>query len=208
MEKIQVQIEAGKATRGIFARPLVLVTLSAVLITSVLAILFETNQSSIEFGQSSTAVTACGYMGGQNSATLTPSSSYLSGDGTGASFTLTGLNIAFTGTACNGNVLAVTFIDGSGNPINVDGTGVTTIEIDNVTGNNGSALGDLVAGNDVKYCQSDGSGCNVVTSGGISATNSLNSNSGLDVLLGLSSLNIDAGAVAHIVLQTYAGFTS
>jgi len=207
MEKIQVQVEAGKATRGIFARPLVLVTLSAVLITSVLAILFETNQSSIEFGQSSTAVTTCGYIAGQNSATLTPSSSYVSGDGTQATFTLTGLNITFTGTACNNNVLAVTFIDADGNPINVDGTGVTTIEINNVTGNNGSALGDLVAGNDVKYCQGDGSGCNVVTSG-ISATNSLNNNSGLNVLLGLSSLNIDAGTVAHIVLQTYAGFTS
>jgi hypothetical protein len=207
MEKIQVQIEAGKATRGIFARPLVLVTLSAVLITSVLAILFETNQSTIEFGQSSTSVTTCGYMAGQNSATLTPSSSYVSGDGSQATFTLTGLNITFTGTACNNNVLAVTFIDADGNPINVGGTGVTTIEINNVTGSNGSAQGDLVAGNDVKYCQGDGSGCSVVTSG-ISATNSLNNNSGLNVLLGLSSLNIDAGTVAHIVLQTYAGFTS
>jgi hypothetical protein len=207
MEKIQVQIEEGKASRGIFARPLVLVTLSAVLVTSVLAILFETNQSTIEFGQSSTAVTTCGYIAGQNSATLTPSSIYNTGDGTQATFTLTGLNITFTGSACNDNVLAVTFVDASGNPISVDGSNDTTIEIRNVTGQNGSALGDLVAGNDVKFCQGDGSACNVVTSG-ISATNSMNNNSGLNVLLGLSSLNIDAGTVAHIVLQTYAGFTS
>jgi len=206
MEKIQVQIENGKPSRGLFARPLVLVTLSAVLVTGVLAILFETNQSNIEFGQSATQVQSCAYVNG-NYVTITPSSSYVSGDYDSAVFNLTGLNMTFDNTGCAGDVLAVTFVNPDGTLLAVDGS-LTTIEIkDGVNPSSAAALGDLVSANDVEFCATDGSSCVAASSHNITVTNS---SGGQIVKVGLANLNptVDAGSVKHVVLQTYGGFTS
>ena len=208
MEKIQVQIEEGKATRGMFARPLVLVTLSAVLVTSVLAVLFTTSHSAVEFGQSATSVQTCAY-GNGNSTQLTPSSAFVSAlSGSNPVFNLTGLDIAFQNTNCDDDVLAVTFVDDNGAPIAFDSSHDTTIEIDDATVSGSSAVGNLVTAHDVKFCASDGTSCTVATASHISVNNSA---VGKDVqLTNLVSLpnGIGADAVNNIVLQTYSGFTS
>jgi len=199
MEKVQVKIEES-SSRGLFSRPLVLVVLSAVLVTGVLAIIFST-QSSVEFGQSITAVQACGYT--NNTTTLTPSSAYNSN--TSSQFGLTGLQIAFTGSSCNNQTLSVSFIAG-GSPVVIRTTGghdLTNIEVKDDSGQSGS-VADLVSANDVALCTTDGAICYKVTSGLTAA----DSNGAKTVNLGLSSLNIDAGPIDHIILQTFGGFTS
>jgi hypothetical protein len=199
MEKVQVKIEES-SSRGLFSRPLVLVALSAVLVTGVLAIIFST-EGSVEFGQSITEVQACGYT--NNTTTLTPSSAYNSN--TTSYFGLTGLQIAFTGSACNNQTLSVSFI-AAGSPIVIRTTGgnhLTNIEVNDDPGQNGS-VADLVAANDVALCTTDGTICYKVTSG-LTASDS---NGAKTVNLGLSSLNIDAGPIDNIVLQTFGGFTS
>jgi hypothetical protein len=202
MEKVQVKIEES-SSRGLFSRPLVLVALSAVLVTGVLAIIFQT-EGSVEFGQSITAVQACGY--NNNTTTLTPSSAYNST--TTSQFALTGLQIAFSSTSCNNQALSISFISG-GSPVvlkNENSQDLTNIEVIDDPGSNGS-VADLVGAGDVALCTNDGTTCYTTSTDEITAADS---NGAQVVNLGLANIpdTIDAGAVDNIVLQTFGGFTS
>jgi hypothetical protein len=204
MEKVQVKIEES-SSRGLFSRPLVLVALSAVLVTGVLAIIFQT-EGSVEFGQSITAVQACGY--NNNTTTLTPSSAYNANSA--SQFALTGLKIVFTGSGCTDQVLSTSFIlQSTGAPATLKTVGsdaLTNIEVIN-SGASSGVNADLVSAGDVALCTTDGTVCYTASSADISVSNS---NGAETVQLGLASLPdvIDAGDVNNIVLQTFGGFTS
>jgi|GEM_PF-657013 len=224
MEKIQIQVESPNSSRGLFGRPLVLIAISAVMITSVFAVLFYTSNSVVEFGQSITPVQSCAYAQGAGSIVLTPSSTYMPNfSNYTPGFALTGLTESLQSgyQGCQDKVLATMFLDSSNNPITLvtyNGAALTTFQVYNAaTGSQNSNVNigyaDLIAHNDVGLCTTDGQTCYNLTTltdyGTFSASNLGQSAGGDSVSLGFTlSSPVDATAVQQVVMQTLGGFTS
>jgi hypothetical protein len=223
MEKIKIQLESRFSNRGHFGRPLVLMTISAVMITGVFAVLFYTSNNSVEFGQSITPIQSCAYAQGAGSIVLTPSSTYdASFNNTGnPGFELSGLTESLQSgyAGCQGKVLSTMFLDANNAPIPIvtyHSQDLTTFQINNgtqVVSNANAGYADLVAAHLAALCTTDGKHCyklsGLAALGTFTASNLGQSVPGDSINLGFSlSSKVDAAAVQQVVMQTLSGFTS
>ncbi len=223
MEKIKIQLDSRLSNRGLFGRPLVLITISAVMITSVFAVLFYTSNNSVEFGQSITPIQSCAYAQGAGSIVLTPSSTFDANlNNTGyAGFELSGITESLQSgyTGCQGKVLSTMFLDASNAPIalvSYGGHDLTTFQIDNATqliGQVNTGYDNLITPNFAGLCTTDGQYCynlsTLADQGTFTVSNLGQSVPGDSINLGFSlSYKVDATAVKQVVMQTLSGFTS
>ena len=220
MEKIKIQLDSRLSNLGLFGRPLVLITISAVMITSVFAVLFYTSNNSVEFGQSITPIQSCAYAQGAGSIVLTPSSTFDANfNNTGnPGFELSGLTESLQSgyTGCQGKVLSTMFLDASNAPmilVSYGGHDLTTFQIDNAIGQGNTGYDNLITPNFAGLCTTDGQYCynlsTLADQGTFTVSNLGQSVPGDSINLGFSLLNkVDATAVKQVVMQTLSGFTS
>jgi hypothetical protein len=218
MEKIRIELESG-ASRVRFRRPLILTTVSALLITGVFAVLFYTGNPGVEFGQSIAQVESCAYANGNSQMTITPSSTY---NVSSTIFNFTGLSEALTPgyTGCENKVITTMFLDQNNAPLtllNVGGSALTTIEVNNevgvVNGNTYVGYSDLVSRDDVAFCTTDGQVC--YDAKGLSdyltltADNTGQSAPADRIVMSFNFVSkIASTDITQVVLQTLGGFTS
>ncbi len=220
MEKIKIQLDSRLSNLGLFGRPLVLITISAVMITSVFAVLFYTSNNSVEFGQSITPIQSCAYAQGAGSIVLTPSSTFDANfNNTGnPGFELSGLTESLQSgyTGCQGKVLSTMFLDASNAPmilVSYGGHDLTTFQIDNAIGQGNTGYDNLITPNFAGLCTTDGQYCynlsTLADQGTFTVSNLGQSVPGDSINLGFSlSSKVDATAVKQVVMQTLSGFTS
>ncbi len=220
MEKIKIQLDSRLSNLGLFGRPLVLITISAVMITSVFAVLFYTSNNSVEFGQSITPIQSCAYAQGAGSIVLTPSSTFDANfNNTGnPGFELSGLTESLQSgyTGCQGKVLSTMFLDASNAPmilVSYGGHDLTTFQIDNAIGQGNTGYDNLITPNFAGLCTTDGQYCynlsTLADQGTFTVSNLGQSVPGDSINLGFSLFQkVDATAVKQVVMQTLSGFTS
>lgn len=220
MEKIKIQLDSRLSNLGLFGRPLVLITISAVMITSVFAVLFYTSNNSVEFGQSITPIQSCAYAQGAGSIVLTPSSTFDADfNNTGnPGFELSGLTESLQSgyTGCQGKVLSTMFLDASNAPmilVSYGGHDLTTFQIDNAIGQGNTGYDNLITPNFAGLCTTDGQYCynlsTLADQGTFTVSNLGQSVPGDSINLGFSLFyKVDATAVKQVVMQTLSGFTS
>ncbi len=220
MEKIKIQLDSRLSNLGLFGRPLVLITISAVMITSVFAVLFYTSNNSVEFGQSITPIQSCAYAQGAGSIVLTPSSTFDANfNNTGnPGFELSGLTESLQSgyTGCQGKVLSTMFLDASNAPmilVSYGGHDLTTFQIDNAIGQGNTGYDNLITPNFAGLCTTDGQYCynlsTLADQGTFTVSNLGQSVPGDSINLGFSLFyKVDATVVKQVVMQTLSGFTS
>jgi hypothetical protein len=215
MKEIFIESPKRAGRRGYGGRSALLVCISSLMVSGVFAILFTTQNSSIQFGQSLTPVSSCAAGG---TFTITPSSVYSSSPPAGntSNFEVSGFSVAGT-TSCNNDVLSISFIGSSG-PLSlgtISSNVLTTFEIEDYV-SAGAGIADLVTPGDVAVCTTSGTVCykasdtTVTALGTVTASdNGGSTNNGSTIMVGGTLINnIDAGSVSKVVMQTSSGFTS
>jgi len=215
VKEIFIETPKRGRRRGYGGRSTLLVSASSLMISGVFAILFTTQNSSIQFGESLTPVASCAAGG---TFTITPSSVYASSPPAGntSNFEVSGFSIAGT-TSCNNDVLSISFVGSSGvlSFGTVSSTSLTTLEIEDYV-SAGAGVADLVSGGYVAVCNTSGTTCYKASNSSVTALGTVSAsdnggatNNGSTIMVGGTLVNnIDAGSVTKVVMQTSNGFTS